>query len=373
MKGRETRTIAAIAFDCRSSITNLLVAATSEECCVKDFLNSRDVQQMRDRFNQWAANLGALQPFGSPLSLDHRLRDAPRVEESILYTLADLHSSIQAGKTPSLMPFHGLCCKATDIALGRRPNRVITHPVAGSDVDLLEYGLSASDSDSSSVSSSDGETAPHNTSEIQELLSATRIGIDSLFKASIFVRKNASKDRRLRAATKDIFDNRADILHISDRYPLLKHNSTLVPRLGEANARRRQYFTYLRDHNERLAAVSDDSDNIEAQIHPGVVRAEAAMTVMTGETKPSLLADTAATPFVADEAAQDRILGIFAAPKAKSVVSFATSVAETSDKDLQFPPVPAEAKDPSFKCPYCGLPMELKDGPLKEDQWRCEK
>ena len=267
----------------------------------------------------------------------------------------------------------GLCCKATDIALGKRPNRVTRLPVVGSDVDPSEYGLYPSESDSSSVSSSGGESAPDHTSEIQELISTIRIEIDSLFKASIFIRKNASRDRRLRAAEKDLFDNRADMLYVKDRYPLLKDNSTLVPRLGEANARRRQYFKYLRDHSERLATVpeKDNLDNVKAEVHHGVVRAEVAMTMLTGETKPSLLADTAATTFVADEAAQDRMLGMRAAPKAKSVVSFATSIAETSDKDFPSPPVPAKDGS-SFDCPYCCISIELKHGRL-EDQWKYEK
>lgn len=96
----ETRNIAAIALNCRSSITKLLAATTGEGYCVKDLLNTRDVQQMRDRFNQWAGNLGALHPFQSPLSIEHRLRDAPLVKESVLRTLSDLYSSIEAGKTP---------------------------------------------------------------------------------------------------------------------------------------------------------------------------------------------------------------------------------------------------------------------------------
>ena len=89
-----------IALDCRSSLTNLLAATTGEGCCVKDFLTTRDVQQLQDRFNQWAGNLGALHPFQSPLSIEHRLRDAPLVKASILRSLSDLYTSIQAGKTP---------------------------------------------------------------------------------------------------------------------------------------------------------------------------------------------------------------------------------------------------------------------------------
>ncbi len=93
-----TPRIAAIAIKCRSSITDLLVAATDEHCCARDFLAPRDVEQIQDRFNQWAGNLGALQPFESPISLEHRLRDAPLVRESIINSLTDLDNSVQAGK-----------------------------------------------------------------------------------------------------------------------------------------------------------------------------------------------------------------------------------------------------------------------------------
>lgn len=206
-------------------------------------------------------------------------------------------------------------------------------------------------------------------------MSAIRIGLDNLFKASIFIRNCASRDRRLRAAETEPFDNRADMMHIKDRYPILKDNSALVLRLGEANARRRQHFKYRSEHDERLSTVPtrDDSDNVKAQVHPGVVRAETAKTELTGETKPSLLADTAATTFVADEAAQARMFALPAAQDVKPAVSLATFVAETSDEDLPFPPVPAEdLKNPSFKCPYCCLWLELKLESL-ETQWRYEE
>ena len=101
MEDEGTPKVAIIAIGCQKGITHLLVAATAEDCCVKDFLHGRDIQQMQERYDQWAGNLGALQSFESPLSLDHRLRDAPLVRDSILNTLADLHTSIQAGKNPS--------------------------------------------------------------------------------------------------------------------------------------------------------------------------------------------------------------------------------------------------------------------------------
>ena len=93
-------TIATVTLDCRTKISDLLAAVTGDGCYASDVLHSRDVEQMQDRFNQWAGNLGALQSFASPKSLEHRLRDAPLIRDSILHNLADLSSSIQAGKFP---------------------------------------------------------------------------------------------------------------------------------------------------------------------------------------------------------------------------------------------------------------------------------
>ena len=206
-------------------------------------------------------------------------------------------------------------------------------------------------------------------------MSAIRTGLDSLFKASIFIRKFASKDKRLRAAETKPFDSRADIMYIINRYPLLKQNETLATRLGEANARRRQYFNYRRDHDERLSTVTTkgDSVNVGAQAQPNVGIAAPAKTVPTAETKPSLLADTEATAFMADEAAPDRMLETPGVPEAMSAVSFATSVAETSDEELAFPSVPVEAETGSpFLCPYCFRYQQLSREDL-EYQWRCEE
>ena len=241
-------------------------------------------------------------------------------------------------------------------------------------IDLSEYDLSSSESDSSSLLSLEDRNALAPTSEMQELMSAIRTGLDSLFKASIFIRKFSSENKRLRAAETRSFDNRADAMYIKDRYPLLNKTPTLVARLGEANARRRQYFKYSRDHNERLSTVTTDgnSDNVTAQAHPVVTIPRPAKTVLTAQTKPSLLAQTEATALMA-ETAEARMLRKFEALEAKSQVSFATFVAETSDEELPFPPVPAEACNGSpFLCPYCFQPQQFKRGDL-QNQWRCAK
>ena len=98
MKGIQTSDIASIAIHCQKGIESLLATAESEDCCVRNVLHVRDVRQIEDRFDQWAGNLGALQHFESPLSLEHRLRRAPMIRDAILKSLKNLHSSIQAGE-----------------------------------------------------------------------------------------------------------------------------------------------------------------------------------------------------------------------------------------------------------------------------------
>ncbi|KAM0801423.1 ankyrin repeat-containing domain protein [Usnea florida] len=358
MERPEIPRIEGLTLDCQSDFTSLKAAASGEGCRAVDFLHSRDIQQLQDRFNQWAGNLGALQPFESPLSLEHRLRNAPIVRESILRILTDLHETMQA---------------ATDIALGKRQNR-ISEPffAALANIDLSEYDLSSSESDLSSVPSRE-ETDHHgSTSEMQTLISAMDTSLGSLFKASIFIRSNTTRGKRLRAESTKPFDNRADIMYINDRYPSLNQNATLVGRLGEVNARRRQYFKYRRDHDERLStvAVKDNSVNVKTQPYPEAGVSAPDKTISTVETKPSLLADTEATAFVADEAAQKEMLTMLEAPKAMSEVSFATSIADISDEDFSFPSVPVEAENGTpFLCPYCFQFQKLKREGL-ESYWR---
>ncbi|OCL13569.1 hypothetical protein AOQ84DRAFT_429336 [Glonium stellatum] len=362
MEAQETLKLAEIAIQCQKGIASLLAAATSENFRAKGSLHGRDIQQIQERYSQWAGNLGALQPSGSRLSLGYRLRDAPLVAGSILNTLTDLQASIQA---------------ATDITNGVRENRVADQLI-DPDTDLSEYDISSSDSDTSSTpSSGSGRNPLAQTSEIEELVLAINIGLQSLFRASIFVRKFTPKDKRIRAAKTKPFDNRADVMHVKDRYPLLAgKNATLADRLGEANARRRQYFKYRRDHNERLSTVptegsAHDQDAMSKKqlelLNPKVAMAK---SLLTADTKPSLFAETEATEFVADTLAQAQMLETHEAQSAMSVVSFATSIAESSDEELPFPPLPAEARPGfPFLCPYCLTYVDLKrEG--SEHQWR---
>ena len=93
---------------CQMGLTNLLQAAKDENTCARYLIHTKDVQQVHDRFHQWAGNLGALQPFESALSLEHRLREAPIIRQSILSSLMDLDSSIQNGQNSPIYAFDRL-------------------------------------------------------------------------------------------------------------------------------------------------------------------------------------------------------------------------------------------------------------------------
>ncbi|KAK4041663.1 hypothetical protein C8A01DRAFT_14606, partial [Parachaetomium inaequale] len=340
------------AISCRDSLNNFVAAARSKDFKLSKTEGLRDVEQLRERFGQWAGNLGALQPASSSLSLEHRLRDSPVVRDAVLKLLGDLLESLQM---------------ALDIATGRRNNRA-AEPLVDSDTDLAEYGLSSSESDSDCDSAMpatrDGMETAGATSELDELMSSIRSGIDNLFKTSIFIRKHSPKDKQQRASATKPFDNRADVMYISDRYPLVAaKNEALGVRLGEANARRRQYFKYCRDHNDRLSRPNMEegfSQRQESQAHPAPQPADprlgikATGSVVSEQTRPSLLADTEATEFLAQPFDKAGLFEQLDAQSAPSMVSFATSVAEVSENSLAFPPLPSEAENNStFLCPYC--------------------
>ncbi|RSM01593.1 hypothetical protein CEP52_008511 [Fusarium oligoseptatum] len=353
-----------IAKGCQTAIATLLAATKNDDSHVRDLVNERNVEEMQERFDQWAGNLGAFQAPKLTLSLEHRLRNSPVIKNAILRTLADLYDSVQA---------------ATDITTGRRSNRT-AGPIIDSDTDLAEYDVSSSDSDSSISSTSSFGNVPQgtsSTSEIQELMSAIKIGLDYLFKTSVFIRKFAPKDKRQRASSTKPFDNRADAMYISDRYPLVaKKNEALRARLAEANARRRQYFKYRRDHNDRLSRPDTSKETPISEprprLHPQPVdqSLKSTKSVLSEQTKPSLWADTEATEFVDHPLADAQLSTLLNPPPTMSVVSFATSIVESPEDNLSFPSMPAEAPDnSSFLCPYCLMIVPLKPND-KDNQWR---
>lgn len=91
--------LAEVAEQCQDGFSELH-AATCWRRGQQDDINGRLVDQIRERFQQWTNNVGAMHPQGSPVSLEHRLFNSPRIRQSMLKMLNDLSVSIQDGTVP---------------------------------------------------------------------------------------------------------------------------------------------------------------------------------------------------------------------------------------------------------------------------------
>ncbi|KAF2396578.1 hypothetical protein EJ06DRAFT_225929, partial [Trichodelitschia bisporula] len=297
---------------CREGISGLLAAVINPSSPRYPILEVEAVQTIQERYDHWTGYLDALKDAVDPSSLDYRLRDTPTVKSAILDILLDLHKSLEA---------------ANDIVLGERECRVWSGPVVTENEDLDEFDISSTESDTSSFRSPGHDansSAP--TSEIQELMSAIKVSLDSLFKITQFIPNSTSWDRRARAATITPSDSTADIILVQDRFPsLAKAHPALAIRIGEANARRRQYFRYRRSHHERLSA---------------------------------------------DEHTQDQVWDSAPLEPAMSTLSSATSITEAPNEELAFPPIPTDAESGTrFLCPFCFEYQEPQLGDLQK-AWR---
>ena len=87
-----------ISQSCGSAIENLFRAVGDSSLNPSGDISVGDVEQTRDRFYQWAGNLGAFHQPESRLSLEQRLRDNPVVKDAVLKLLENLRESISSGK-----------------------------------------------------------------------------------------------------------------------------------------------------------------------------------------------------------------------------------------------------------------------------------
>ncbi|KAJ0358948.1 hypothetical protein COL26b_014437, partial [Colletotrichum chrysophilum] len=85
--------ISQVARACHDGLSSLAKESNHVQASLKDGLEQRDVQELIQRFEQWAGNLGVFQQSSSKLSLDYRLRDSPKVRAPILNMLADFKES----------------------------------------------------------------------------------------------------------------------------------------------------------------------------------------------------------------------------------------------------------------------------------------
>ncbi|KAL8379409.1 hypothetical protein RB599_009001 [Gaeumannomyces hyphopodioides] len=190
---------------------------------------ARDVTDALDRFSLWAGNLGALLPSTSRLSLDQRLSDAPETSERI---------------SPE-----GSSGVDNDDDLGLEE----AEPASDSLGQGFEPGAPAE-----TLEDSSGDF-----DEARSLLNCISEYLRSLFRIAVIVRSAGPHDRFKHAlqASNTTFTDIIDINHLREKHPKLPENLRTL--LGRANAKRRQFLKYSRDHSLRLAVERDESEKVE--------------------------------------------------------------------------------------------------------------
>ncbi|RPA83843.1 hypothetical protein BJ508DRAFT_413177 [Ascobolus immersus RN42] len=385
----DSPTICELSTNCQTVFLELKQVLNSVRPEHYDALQVRetDIRELYVRFGQWVSNLGALNPPTKPASLDHRLRTADLIKSTIMDLLRDLIESVQT---------------ATAILNGTRPNRVSSFDLELDEEDTFsDISSSDSGSDSDALPSDDDMSLDESQkgmerhkSEARETVATIKLGLDSLFRAAVFVRKFSANERREKATLTARFDNQADITHIKDRY--VEIDEIFAQRLGEANARRRQYFKYRKDHDFKLrrnAEIQLPSHLPARAAEPPLKRfpphltardlAEGTVLSKQNSLRPSELASTAlhaeteATTFPMDKDVEWTTVPKRTTGSVLSTISsVATSVADVEDEETQFPPLPAEGKTGNaFICPYCYIIIEgIKPGKQsqnkQERKWR---
>ena len=282
------------------------------------------------RFKMWAGNLGAHQ--SGRASLDYRLREAPHLQEQVIYLLEDLSQSLQDAVTVPVNP---------EVQL--EPSELGEHqsPHASSQ-DVLDQS-----SEDGFTDSEDGDISSEGS--LAGLLVDIEEAIDCLLRLSVAIARPAPHERaRLLGASllEDIsFRETFDIGYVRDKFPNM--STELAGILGKAVTRRRQFFKYREAHHAKLAS------GLDTRVYGDTSRTEIVPKTVASSLPEYLKTRTG----VLDEDNQS--------DEAMSQTSYATSAGflpAAADLDgqtqkppppLRVPPLPAAAERGVFECPFC--------------------
>ncbi|WXC58023.1 hypothetical protein SNK03_003921 [Fusarium graminearum] len=292
------------------------------------------------RFKMWAGNQAAHQI--GPSSLDHRLREAPHLQQQVIYLLKDMCESLEDALSQ--------VCESSEPQDQGKGNNQNIQDISASSIDSAqdqESDLSDSDSDFD-------DDAP--TTVLSTLLLDAREATDCLLRLSVAIANPAPHERfrKLGAgSSKDIsFYEPHDIAYVRDKFP--KITDELSKALGKFITRRRQFFEYRLAHHEKLSSgIETLASNKETDTgHTEVVSKTIASSLPEEFKAPAKFDPQVA---VIDEDIQS--------DTGMSQTSYATSAefifGETDQEThkpappLRVPPRPSAAEDGIFECPFC--------------------
>ncbi|KAL6353696.1 hypothetical protein LRP88_13009 [Fusarium phalaenopsidis] len=287
------------------------------------------------RFKMWAGNLAAHQ--SGPASLDYRLREAPHLQEQVIYLLKDISESLQdvlalvSHEPPS---WH------------RSQHNAVDEDETASSEGSLDQG-----SEGGLTDSDDDDDSPE--TGLSTLFTDVGEAIDCLLRLSVAIANPAPHDRfrKLGAGpSEDVsFYEMHDIGYVRDKFP--KISAGLAEILGKSITRRRQFFKYREAHHSRLVAGLDSLPREADTSHTEVIPKTVASSLP--EHLKALNGDPGAG--VIDEDGRSEM--------GMSQTSYATSAGflaeelnghiQTPPPPLKVPPLPHAAERGTFECPFC--------------------
>jgi len=198
-------------------------------------------------------------------------------------------------------------------------------------------------------------------SEIKEIFESITDAINNLFRLSMIIRNNTSRDRYAKAAAAALsvpFDDKFDISHVEHKFPALKSKGKewLIVRLGKAITQRRQYLRYCREHHDKISREHHPTPRPQI-IQPSEIKPE----IVAGLTADARSAISKPTSTLAPTQASTLLLTSDQIPEegpldnSQSQTSYATSNEEDiSSHKLRVIKLEDVSRGVShFECPYC--------------------
>ncbi|KAF7548754.1 hypothetical protein G7Z17_g6850 [Cylindrodendrum hubeiense] len=255
------------------------------------------------RFKLWAMSLGAHRPSGGR-SLEYRLRDASLIRNHVISLLQDLERAIGDG---------------TSAAKG---------------ANLQD------DPSSESIQDELADYFQESGSEIDQILNEIGHVVDCLLRLSITISNPTPHDQfksRVGVGTVETFKYWYTN-HVLEKFDRI--DTKMAGRLGNAMARRRQYFQYREDHSNRLAEGLD-GDDLGHDLQDTTI----ASSIPKHLKEPR-------------ELAMKEFAGLDDNRSEISRTSYAPSVANS--EQIRVPPLPKQHVDGPFKCPFCHMIVSIE-------------
>lgn len=290
------------------------------------------------RFKMWAGNQAAHQR--GPSSLDYRLREAPHLQQQVIYLLKDMCESLE-----DVSAKVSQSSESWDQA--QKKER---------DQNTQDNGVSSLDSaedEESDFSDSDSDIC-HDAPTVAITTPLLDVGeaIDCLLRLSVAIANPAPYERFQKSGAEDIsFYETHDIAYVKDKFPKLDSVASV---LGRSITRRRQFFKYRHAHHEKLASGIKTVASNEV--------ADTCYTEVVPETIASSLPEHFKTiaKFDPQAAVIDEDFGSDTGISQTSYATSAGFIFEGTDQEtcepvppLRVPPRPSAATNGIFECPFC--------------------